>query len=62
MTSPTVKQARFYWFALTGVAVATVIGLIVGAVWGLGQVLNLLSPVLFWSTTLAFTNSLRLRA
>jgi len=52
MIPPTEKQARFFWFALTGVAVATVIGLIVGAVWGLGQVLNLLSPVL-WPLAIA---------
>ena len=52
MTPPTEKQAQFFWFALTGVAVATVIGLIVGAVWGLGQVLNLLSPVL-WPLAIA---------
>ncbi len=52
MIPPTEKQARFFWFALTGLAVATVIGLIVGAVWGLGQVLNILSPVL-WPLAIA---------
>jgi predicted PurR-regulated permease PerM len=35
------------WFALTGLAMATVIALIVAAIWGLGRVLNLLSPVLW---------------
>jgi predicted PurR-regulated permease PerM len=49
---PTDKQVRFYWFALTGVAIATVITLVVAAVWGLGQVLNLLSPVL-WPLAIA---------
>lgn len=43
---------RFFWFALTGVAIATVIALIVAAVWGLGRVLNLLSPVL-WPLAIA---------
>lgn len=52
MIPPTEKQARFFWFALTGLAIATVIGLIVGAVWGLGQILNLLSPVL-WPLAIA---------
>jgi len=51
-TPPTDKQMRFFWFTLTGVAVATVIALIVGAVWGLGRVLNLLSPVL-WPLAIA---------
>src|ERR1019366_6953741 len=37
---------------LTGLAVATVIALIVAAVWGLGRILNLLSPVL-WPLAIA---------
>ncbi len=49
---PTEKQSRVLWFALTGLAVATVIALIVAAVWGLGRVLNLLSPVL-WPLAIA---------
>jgi predicted PurR-regulated permease PerM len=49
---PTEKQSRVIWFALTGLAVATVIALIVAAVWGLGRVLNLLSPVL-WPLAIA---------
>ncbi len=49
---PTEKQARLFWFALTGLAVATVIALIVAAVWGLGRVLDLLSPVL-WPLAIA---------
>src|ERR1035437_9311001 len=48
----TEKQSRIFWFALTGLAVATVIALIVAAVWGLGRVLNLLSPVL-WPLAIA---------
>ena len=34
------------WFALTAVAVATLIALIAFSCWGLGRILNLLSPVL----------------
>src|ERR1035437_3222238 len=52
MQPPTKKQARVFWFALTGLAVATVIALIVVAVWGLGRVLDLLSPVL-WPLAIA---------
>ena len=51
-SSPTKKQAHIIWFALTGLAVATVIALIVAAVWGLGRVLDLLSPVL-WPLAIA---------
>jgi predicted PurR-regulated permease PerM len=52
MISPTEKQAHVIWFALTGLAVATVVALIVAAVWGLGRVLDLLSPVL-WPLAIA---------
>jgi predicted PurR-regulated permease PerM len=44
---PTENQTRFFWFALTGLAVATVIMLIVAAVWGLSRLLDVLSPVLW---------------
>ena len=47
LKSPTEKQSNVIWFALTGLAVATVIGLIVAGVWGLGRVIDLLSPVLW---------------
>ena len=40
------------WFALTGLAVATVVALIVALVWGLGRALNLLGPVL-WPLAIA---------
>src|ERR1039458_170463 len=52
MQPPTEKQSRVIWFALTGLAVTTVITLVVAAVWGLGRVLNLLSPVL-WPLAIA---------
>jgi len=45
--SPSKKQYHVFWFALTGLAVAVVVALIVGAVWGLSKVLDLLSPVLW---------------
>lgn len=50
--APTEKQARILWFALTGLAVAIVIVLVVAAVWGLGKIVDLLSPVL-WPLAIA---------
>ncbi len=44
---PTPKQARILWLALTGLALATLVALIVALVWGLGQVVQILSPVLW---------------
>src|SRR3954471_21080423 len=44
---PTEKQARIIWIALTGFALALIAALVVGAVWGLGRVLDILSPVLW---------------
>ncbi|MBC8094195.1 MAG: AI-2E family transporter, partial [Akkermansiaceae bacterium] len=44
---PSPKQARILWLALTGLALATLVALIVGLVWGLGQVVQILSPVLW---------------
>ena len=44
---PTEKQARLIWLALTGLAAAAIVGLIVGTVWGLGRILKVLSPVLW---------------
>jgi predicted PurR-regulated permease PerM len=44
---PTEKQSRIIWFALTGLAIASVIALIVAAVWGLSRLLDVLSPVLW---------------
>ncbi len=49
---PTDKQARVIWFALTGLALATIVALIVALVWGLGQVLNVLAPVI-WPVAVA---------
>lgn len=44
---PTATQARLIWAALTGLALATLVGLVVGLIWGLGRVLGILAPVLW---------------
>ena len=44
---PTDKQARLIWIALTGLAMALIVALVVAAVWGLGKVLDVLSPVVW---------------
>ncbi|HEY4415432.1 MAG TPA: AI-2E family transporter [Verrucomicrobiae bacterium] len=50
--SPTPNQQRILWFALTGLAVGVVVGLLVAGVWGLSQLLNVLKPVL-WPLAIA---------
>ncbi|NOS69602.1 MAG: AI-2E family transporter [Verrucomicrobia bacterium] len=47
ITPPSEKQARILWAALTGLGLAIIIGLIVAGVWGIGQVLRVLSPVIW---------------
>src|SRR5436189_2983536 len=49
---PTPKQANIIWLAATGLAIATLVALVVGLIWGLGVTLNILSPVL-WPLALA---------
>ncbi len=44
---PTEKQARLIWLAVTGLAIAAIVGLIVALVRGLGQVLDVFSPVIW---------------
>jgi predicted PurR-regulated permease PerM len=44
---PTPKQARVIWAGITALAAAVIVAFIVGTIWGLGQVLSLLSPVLW---------------
>jgi len=44
---PTRYQAHLFWIALSGLAIAILVGLIVLLVWGLGRVLDVLSPVLW---------------
>lgn len=52
MKRPTEKQAQVIWLALTGLAIATLAGLAVALVWGLGQVVGILSPVI-WPLAIA---------
>lgn len=47
MPPPTEKQARVIWLAVTGLALAVIVALVVALVWGLGQVLNVLAPVIW---------------
>jgi predicted PurR-regulated permease PerM len=49
---PTERQARVIWLAVAGLAVAALVGLVVAMVWALGQVVRLLSPVL-WPLAIA---------
>ncbi len=44
---PTRRQGHLFWSALSGLAIAILVGLIVLLVWGLGRVLDILSPVLW---------------
>jgi predicted PurR-regulated permease PerM len=50
--APSLKQARLIWLAVTGLALAVLVTLAVGLVWGLGRVLDVLSPVL-WPLAIA---------
>ncbi|HWQ92973.1 MAG TPA: AI-2E family transporter [Clostridia bacterium] len=44
---PSAKQARLIWSALTGLAIAVLVGLVVALAMGLKWVLNVLAPVLW---------------
>src|SRR5881394_2962684 len=44
---PSDRQARLLWFALSGLAIALICGLVAGLIWSVGQVLQMLSPVLW---------------
>ena len=52
LPSPTPKQAQIIWLALTGIAVATLALLVAGLIWGLGQALHILAPVI-WPLAIA---------
>ena len=52
MKQPGETQLRIFWFALTTFAIALTVAILVGAVWGVGIFLNLLSPVL-WPLAIA---------
>ena len=47
LPSPSPKQSRIIWLALTGLALALIVGLVVALFWGMGQALSLLGPVLW---------------
>ena len=49
---PSDRQARLIWTALTGLALALIVVLIVALVWGVGKILNVLAPVL-WPLAIA---------
>src|SRR5467141_5387449 len=49
---PTDKQARIVWASLTAFSIALLVAILCAFVWGLGQVLNVLSPVL-WPLAIA---------
>jgi predicted PurR-regulated permease PerM len=44
---PTERQARIIWLALSGFAIALLVALLAGLIWGLSQVVRILSPVLW---------------
>src|SRR5712691_192418 len=44
---PTPGQAKLIWLALTGLSIALLFGLFAGLIWGLGEVLGILAPVLW---------------
>ena len=47
LPSPTPWQARIIWLAITGLAIALLVTLAAVLIWGLGKVLNILSPVIW---------------
>jgi predicted PurR-regulated permease PerM len=49
---PGENQTRVIWFALTALAVMAIVGVGVATIWGIGKILNLLSPVL-WPLAIA---------
>ncbi len=44
---PTARQARLIWLALSGLAIAVLGGLVAMLVWGVGRIVDILSPVLW---------------
>src|SRR5258707_7040532 len=44
---PTQGQAKLIWLGLTGLSVALLFGLLAVLIWGLGQILGILGPVLW---------------
>ncbi len=50
--APTEKQARIVWMSATALSIALLVAILCAFVWGLGQVLHVLSPVL-WPLAIA---------
>ncbi|MBK9138479.1 MAG: AI-2E family transporter [Verrucomicrobia bacterium] len=50
--APTPAQARLFWAALSGIALAVLAALVVGLIWLVGEVINALAPVL-WPIAIA---------
>jgi predicted PurR-regulated permease PerM len=44
---PTERQARVIWLGFTGVAIAALVAVVVLLLWGLGRVIDVLSPVIW---------------
>ncbi len=44
---PTQTQARLIWLAAAGLAIAVLVALVAAVIWGLGRVVEILSPVLW---------------
>jgi predicted PurR-regulated permease PerM len=44
---PTERQARLIWLTLSGLSLAALAALVVGLVWGLGRIVDILAPVLW---------------
>lgn len=49
---PSPKQANIIWLALTGIAITTLVLLVVALIWGAGQALQILAPVI-WPLAIA---------
>jgi predicted PurR-regulated permease PerM len=47
LLSPTERQARLLWFAASALSIGIIVTLIVALLWGLGKVLDVLSPVIW---------------
>src|SRR5882672_10865275 len=47
VSAPSTNQKKIIWFGVTALALAVIVAVIVGAVWGLGQALSLLAPVIW---------------
>ncbi len=46
-STPSSAQKKVIWFGVTALALAVIVAVLVGTVWGLGQALSLLAPVIW---------------